>query len=75
MKYGDRQESRYAKHVGTILTNSKRAVPIMSFYGHHRVSPDKPLVIVRSDRRPISINFEFESHSTAYSSVIIALLG
>ena len=33
------------------LPNSKRAVPIMSFYGHHPVSSDKPLVIVRYQRR------------------------
>jgi hypothetical protein len=30
------------------LPNSKRAVSIMSFYGHRRVSSHKPLVIVRS---------------------------
>jgi hypothetical protein len=30
------------------LPNSKRAVSIMSFYGHRRVSFHKPLVIVRS---------------------------
>jgi hypothetical protein len=30
------------------LPNSKRAVSIMSFYGHRRVSSHKPLVIIRS---------------------------
>ena len=42
--------------------------------GHHRVLSDKPVVIVGSLASNSILSFEFESHSTAYSSVIIAML-
>ena len=48
-KHGGRQKVAARKACWYyFLPNSKRAVPIMPFYGHHRVLSDKPLVIVRS---------------------------
>jgi hypothetical protein len=49
MKYGEQAKSRGAQSMLVLfLPNSKRAVSIMSFYGHRRVSFHEPLIIVRS---------------------------
>jgi hypothetical protein len=63
------------KHVGTIFYRTRSELfqlcPFMDIIVFRLA--DKPLVIVRS-LASISKSFEFESHSTAYSSVIIAML-
>ena len=49
MKYGDSRKARVAVRKACwyyFLPNSKRAVSIMSFYGHRRVSSHKPNVII-----------------------------
>jgi hypothetical protein len=75
MKYGDRQESRCAKHVGTIFYRTRselfRLCPFMDIVVFRFINRWLLFVLWRT----ISINFEFESHSTAYISVIIAILG
>jgi hypothetical protein len=69
MKYGDMQArvAVYAKHVSTIFYRTRselfRVCPFMDI-----VDINRWLLFVLW--RTISINFEFESHSTAYISVI-----